>query len=148
MKKDNYGVIIHPKDFEDILSMSSSEAGDIIQNVVKTFLGREDLVKFDDRYLTRVSNEMCERTVWDKDQKDKKSKAGSQGGAPKGNSNAKKQAENNQKTSTKQAETTFNSNSNNKSNINKTLYKPNQFTNGVVPQEYNFPLLEKKLIKN
>ena len=103
MNREERGLIIHPEDFKDLLSMDALEAGHIIQNVLKTHLGMDNLVPFSDRYLKRVSSDMCGHNKRDNEQYDRKSAAGKQGGAPIGNSN-RKQAKNKQKTSKNQAE--------------------------------------------
>lgn len=78
------GMIIHPEDFDDILGMSPDEAGNVTQNAIKTFLGRDDLVSFegckDERFLSRVSRDMCSRVERDKKTYVNKAAAGSKGG--------------------------------------------------------------------
>ena len=78
------GLIIHPEDFDDLLSMSPDEAGNVTQNAVKFFLGRDDLVSFegykDERFLSRVSRDMCGRIERDKKTYANKAAAGSKGG--------------------------------------------------------------------
>ena len=115
----NHGIIIHPEDFEDLLKMDALEAGHIIQNVIKTHLGDENIVPFSDRYLIRVSKDMCDRVVRDKELYERKSRAGHLGGAPIGNSN-RKQAEIKQKSSRKQAENKQTSSPNTKYQIPNT----------------------------
>lgn len=147
MKEDNYGIIIHPKDFDDLLGMSDEECGQITKNLVNTFLGKE-IRSLDDRYLIRVSKEMCDRVLWDKGRTDQQRENGSKGGAPKGNQNARKttekQPKNNPKTTEEQAKTNLNSNSNSNSNYYK---RKNQFTD-IVTRDVDFEKLEKQLIKN
>lgn len=140
-----YGVIIYESEHDSFLSLSAEDVGNIVQNMIRTF--REEDVKTLERE-NAYSISLCKRVSADKDKVVERVVAGSKGGAPKGNKNASKNKQNNLKQPTETSKTTNNNNYNNNNNINKTLYKPNQFTNGVVPQEYNFPLLEKKLIKN
>ena len=126
MKNKNYGIIVHPEDFEDFLSnMTDEEAGAIIKNMIRTFLGEEGIQTFDDRFMSSTSRKMCGRVARDKELSEIKSRVGKMGGAPIGNENAKttkKQAENNQKTSREQAKTTPNTNTNTNTNINKKQY--------------------------
>lgn len=204
----NHGIIIHPEDFSDLLSMSAEEAGHIIQNVIKTFTDqKQDVVPFADRYLTRVSNDMCGRVVRDMELSER------QRNRALGNKNAKKtpqkRQENATKTPNKRPNTKTNTNTN--TNINKrpygecanvfltdeeykkikdegyaglieelslyieskgvkykshyavikqwanrrkkeqaekTVSKPNQFTQGVMRTEIDFSDLEKRLVKN
>jgi hypothetical protein len=140
-----YGVIIYESEHDSFLSLPAEDVGNIVQNMIRTF--REEDVKTLERE-NAYSISLCKRVSADKDKVVERVVAGSKGGAPKGNKNASKNKQNNLKQPTETSKTTNNNNYNNNNNINKTLYKPNQFTNGVVPQEYNFPLLEKKLIKN
>lgn len=118
----NHGIIIHPEDFDDLVSMDAMEAGHIVQNMIKTFRG-ESVVPFADRYLTRVSNDMCGRVLRDKELSEKRSRVGKLGGGQFGNTNAK-QAKDEQKTSKKRAKTNSNTktNTNTKTNINKRPY--------------------------
>ena len=125
----NHGIIIHPEDFEDLLKMDALEAGHIVQNMIKTFKG-ESVVPFSDRYLTRVSNDMCGRVLRDKELSERQSAKGKRGGGQFGNTNAKrtetnqKRAENEPKTSRKRTETNPNTktNTNTKTNIYKKTY--------------------------
>ena len=109
----NHGIIIHPEDFEDLLTMSAEEAGHIIKNVIKTFNG-EDVVPFADRYLTRVSNDMCGRVIRDKELSER------QRNRAIGNKNAKKTPQKRQENATKtpnnrpNTKTNTNTNTNNK----------------------------------
>ena len=125
----NHGIIIHPEDFEDLLKMDALEAGHIVQNMIKTFKG-ESVVPFSDRYLTRVSNDMCGRVLRDKELSERQSAKGKKGGGQFGNTNAKrsetsqKRAKNEPKTSQKRTETNPNTktNTNTKTNIYKKTY--------------------------
>lgn len=74
------GLIIHPEDFEDLLGMSPAEAGSITQNAIKTFLGKDDLVEFEERYLKRVSRDVCSRVERDRKTYLNKANAGRKGG--------------------------------------------------------------------
>lgn len=112
----NHGIIIHPEDFDDLVSMDAMEAGHIVQNMIKTFRG-ENVVPFADRYLTRVSNDMCGRVLRDKELSEKRSRVGKLGGGQFGNTNAK-QAKDEQKTSKKRAKTNSNTNTNTNTNTN------------------------------
>lgn len=74
------------------------------------------------------------------------SNLGKKGGAPKGNKNACKKQPKTTENNPKQAP---NLTLPNLTNINiKSVCKPNQFTEGAKGQQYDFPLLEEKLIKN
>lgn len=125
-QKKNYGVIVHREDFDEfLLNMSDSEAGAIIKNMLKTFLG-EEVQEFEERYMKSVSNNLCKRVEWDKAQSEKQSRNGSQGGGQIGNQNASKKendpktSENERKTSEERAKTNLNINikSNSNNNIN------------------------------
>jgi len=126
----NHGIIIHPEDFDDLLGMSNEECGLITKNLINTLLGN-DTEEFEDRYLIRVSKDMCGRVLRDRDLSERKSKAGKLGGGQFGNSNATKnnqetntkRAENEQKTSRKRTKTNHNTNTNTNTNTNnKRLY--------------------------
>ena len=135
----NHGIIIHPEDFSDLKSMSAEECGHIIQNMIKTFHG-ESVVPFADRYLTRVSNDMCGRVLRDKEMSERQSAKGKKGGGQFGNTNAKR-AKNEPKTSQKRTETNPNTNTNTNTNINKRLYGECQNVK-LTEDEYN-KLVEK-----
>ena len=137
----NHGIIIHPEDFNDLKSMSAEECGHIIQNMIKTFHG-ESVVPFADRYLTRVSNDMCGRVLRDKELSERQSAKGKKGGGQFGNTNAKR-AKNEPKTSQKRAKTNpnTNTNTNTNTNINKRLYGECQNVK-LTEDEYN-KLVEK-----
>ena len=137
----NHGIIIHPEDFSDLKSMSAEECGHIIQNMIKTFHG-ESVVPFADRYLTRVSNDMCGRVLRDKELSERQSAKGKKGGGQFGNTNAKR-AKNEPKTSQKRAKTNpnTNTNTNTNTNINKRLYGECQNVK-LTEDEYN-KLVEK-----
>ena len=150
-----YGVIIYEGEHDILMDMTPEQVGNVVQNMIRAFRGEEHKhLESENAY----SLSMYKRVSEDKGKIPDKVIAGSKGGAPEGNKNACKKQGKTTKNNQKQAETskdnsqtsktTYNNNYNNNNNNNKTLYKPNQFTNGVVPQEYNFPLLEKKLIKN
>ena len=107
----NHGIIIHPEDFEDLLTMSAEEAGHIIQNVIKTFNG-DDVVPFADRYLTRVSNDMCGRVIRDKELSER------QRNRALGNQNAKKTPQKRQENAEKTPNNCPNTKTNTKTNTN------------------------------
>lgn len=111
----NHGIIIHPEDFDDLLSMSAEEAGHIIKNVIKTFKG-ESVVPFADRYLTRVSNDMCGRVVRDMQLSER------QRNRAIGNKNATKTPQKRQANATKTPNKRPNTNTNTNTNINKKTY--------------------------
>lgn len=109
----NHGIIIHPEDFSDLLSMSAEEAGHIIQNVIKTFNDQtQDIVPFSDRYLTRVSNDMCGRVVRDKELSER------QRNRALGNKNATKTPDERHKNATKTPNKRPNTNTNTNTNTN------------------------------
>lgn len=115
----NYGLIVHPEDFEEILlRMTNEEAGVLFKCMIKTFKGEEIDVP-NDRYLGFCVSKICGRVEREVNVSKSRSEAGSKGGAPVGNDNANKQ-----KTSKKQAKTSSNiTNIPNITNItNKRLY--------------------------
>lgn len=115
----NHGIIIHPEDFSDLLSMSAEEAGHIIQNVIKTFTDqKQDVMTFSDRYLTRVSNDMCGRVERDMDLSERQRQRAL------GNKNAKKTPDERQKNATKTPNKRPNTKTktNTNTNINKKTY--------------------------
>jgi hypothetical protein len=144
-----YGVIIYESEHDGFMSMSDENVGKIVKNMIRAFKGEEFIPQ---EHENAYSLSLYNRVATDRDKIVEKVVAGSKGGAPKGNKNASKNKQNNHPKQAKQptetTKTTYNNNYNTNNNINKTLYKPNQFTNGVEPQQYNFLLLEKKLIKN
>lgn len=137
----NHGIIIHPEDFNDLKSMSAEECGHIIQNMIKTFHG-ESVVPFADRYLTRVSNDMCGRVLRDKEMSERQSRNGSKGGAKEGhpNYNKPKLSQSLPKVKPKLNPNT-NTNTNTNTNINKRLYGECQNVK-LTEDEYN-KLVEK-----
>ena len=137
----NHGIIIHPEDFNDLKSMSAEECGHIIQNMIKTFHG-ESVVPFADRYLTRVSNDMCGRVIRDKEMSERQSRNGSKGGAKEGhpNYNKPKLSQSLPKVKPKLNPNT-NTNTNTNTNINKRLYGECQNVK-LTEDEYN-KLVEK-----
>lgn len=132
----NHGIIIHPEDFNDLKSMSAEECGHIIQNMIKTFHG-ESVVPFADRYLTRVSNDMCGRVLRDKEMSERQSRNGSKGGAKEGhpNYNKPKLSQSLPKVKPKLNPNT-NTNTNTNTNINKRLYGECQNVK-LTEDEYN-----------
>ena len=150
-----YGVIIYESEHDILMDMSPEQVGNIVQNMIRAFKGEEHKhLESENAY----SLSMYKRVSEDRNKIPDKVIAGAKGGAPKGNHNAcKKQGEtskNNQKqaeTTNEQAKTsktTYKDKDKDKDNNNKTLYKANQFTAGVLVQDYNFSELEKELIKN
>lgn len=126
----NYGLIVHPEDFDEILlRMTNEEAGVLFKCMIKTFKG-EEIDAPNDRYLGFCVSKICGRVEREVNVSKSRSEAGSKGGAPVGNDNAnkqktsKKQANDKQKTSKIQAKTSSNNtNITNITNItNKRLY--------------------------
>lgn len=94
----NYGLIVHPEDFDEILlRMTNEEAGVLFKCMIKTFKG-EEIDAPNDRYLGFCVSKICGRVEREVNVSKSRSEAGSKGGAPVGNDNANKQ-----KTSKKQA---------------------------------------------
>lgn len=127
-RKDNYGVIIHPEDFDEILNvMSPEEAGHIIKNMIRAFKG-DELEVFEERYLNLATNKLCGRVIREKHVSDLRAIAGAnggkKGGAPKGNQNAtKNKAKTNQNQSKNKAKQSSNTNTNTNTNTNiKNIY--------------------------
>ena len=135
----NHGIIIHPEDFNDLKSMSAEECGHIIQNMIKTFHG-ESVVPFADRYLTRVSNDMCGRVLRDKEMSERQSRNGSKGGAKEGHPNYNK-PKLSQSLPKVKPKLNPNTNTNTNTNINKRLYGECQNVK-LTEDEYN-KLVEK-----
>ena len=138
----NHGIIIHPEDFNDLKSMSAEECGHIIQNMIKTFHG-ESVVPFTDRYLTRVSNDMCGRVLRDKEMSERQSRNGSKGGAKEGHPNYNK-PKLSQSLPKVKPKLNPNTNTNTNTNINKRLYGECQNVK-LTEDEYN-KLVEKNYI--
>ena len=130
----NHGIIIHPEDFNDLKSMSAEECGHIIQNMIKTFHG-ESVVPFADRYLTRVSNDMCGRVLRDKEMSERQSRNGSKGGAKEGHPNYNK-PKLSQSLPKVKPKLNPNTNTNTNTNINKRLYGECQNVK-LTEDEYN-----------
>lgn len=147
-----YGVIIYEEEHNSFLNMSDEDAGKILKNMIRVFQGNqpEKLEGFKQMY----SDSLCNRVAVDKRKADADYTNGKKGGAPIGNQNArknKKQPPVDLKTTPLYFENNPNSNNNSNSNNNnniKTVYKPNQFTAGVLMQDYNFIELERKKVKN
>lgn len=111
---DNFGLIVHPEDFDEILNqMSDAEAGLLFKSMIRTFKGEKIDIP-DDRYLGFCVKKICGRVERETDISKKRSMSGKKGGAPVGNDNAskqnsnKKQAKNKQISSKKQAKTNSN----------------------------------------
>jgi len=137
-----YGVIIYEEEHNSFLNMSDEDAGKILKNMIRVFQGNqpEKLEGFKQMYV-------------DKRKADADYTNGKKGGAPIGNQNARKNKKQPPvvfKTTPLCFENNPNSNNNSNSNNNniKTVYKPNQFTAGVLMQDYNFIELERKKVKN
>lgn len=140
-----YGVIIYESEHDSFLSLPPEDVGNIVQNMIRTFRGEEvETLERENAY----SISLCKRVNTDKDKVVERVTAGSKGGAPKGNKNASKNKQNNLKQPTETSKTTNNNNYNNNNNNNKTLYKPNQFTAGMLVQKYDFKELEERKVKN
>ena len=145
-----YGVIIYEEEHNSFLNMSDEDAGKILKNMIRVFQGGqpEKLDGFKQMY----SDSLCNRVAADKKKADEDYSNGKKGGAPRGNQNAKKNKKQppvDSKTTPLCLENNPNNNSNNNSNNNnKTLYKPNQFTAGMLVQKYDFKELEKRMVKN
>ena len=134
----NHGIIIHPEDFSDLLSMSAEEAGHIIQNVIKTFNDQtQDTVPFSDRYLTRVSNDMCGRVVRDKELSER------QRNRALGNKNATKTPDEHHKNATKTPNKRPNTKTNTNTNINKKTY--GECANVYLTDEEHFKIVNDGL---
>ena len=142
---ENYGVIIHPDNFEDIMNMTDEECGKVVHNMIRAFIG-QDIEVFNDRFLDFVSGTYCGRVKRDKERSDRASINGKKGGGQKGNTNAKR-AKNEQETSEKRAKTNSNTNTNTNTN-NIYTKKTNTFVNGCTKSDIDFDSLEIKVVKN
>ena len=121
---ENYGVILHPDNFDDIMRMTDEECGKVVHNMIKAFMG-QDIEVFGDRFLDFVSDTYCGRVRRDKERSDRASRNGQKGGGQFGNSNSKR-AKNEQETSEKRAKTNSNTNTNTNTNIKYSYYYENQ----------------------
>ena len=142
-----YGVIIYESEHDILMSMADEDAGKIVKNMIRAFKGEEtETLERENAY----SISLCKRVRADKDKIVEKVVAGSRGGAPKGNKNASKNKQKQTETSKTTSETskTTNNNNYNYNNNNKTLYKSNQFTAGMLIQDYNFKELEERRVRN
>jgi uncharacterized protein YjcR len=74
-----YGVIIHEEDHEEFLDMSDSEVGEIVKNMIRTFMG---VPTVDTTSNKRYARALCLKVAKDNEK--------GRAGAPKGNQNAKK----------------------------------------------------------
>ena len=146
-----YGVIIYESEHDGFMSMPDEDLGKIVKNMIRAFRGEEFQPQ---EHENAYSLSMYNRVAGDRDKIVEKVVAGSKGGAPKGNKNASKNKQNNQPKQAKQpnetTKTTYNNNNNYNynNNNNKTLYKSNQFTAGMLIQDYNFKELEERRVRN
>jgi hypothetical protein len=140
-----YGVIVYESEHESFLSLPPEDVGNIVQNMIRTF--RDEEVKTLAKE-NAYSISLCKRVSADKDKVVERVVAGSRGGAPKGNKNASKNKQNNQKQPTETSKTTNNNNYNNNNNNNNIGFKPNAFTSGCPKSDIDFEEIERKLIKN
>jgi hypothetical protein len=143
-------------DFEEALSnMPYESVGRLFMALMKFAKGdNPEPCLSDDALAKTLFPVMKQHIIRNEEYRQAMSNLGKKGGAPKGNQNAKKTSENNLKQPTlvskqpenkqKQAPNLTIPNQNN----NKSVYKANQFTAGVLVQDYNFSELEKELIKN
>ena len=92
MSGKNYGVIIHPDRFDDLLGASPDVCGKVVQNMIRVFMG-EDRTQHDESYTDLLSKIMCERVEYDKNLSERNSRNGSRGGGQFGNTNAEKTSE-------------------------------------------------------
>ena len=118
-----YGVIIYEDEHQNFLNLSPEDAGNVIQNMIRTFQGQE--TKELDGVLNCYSISLCNRVSADKKRANIARENGSKGGAPKGNQNAKtskKQPKSSNRLNQKQPKTNYNYNSNYNSNNNKDIY--------------------------
>lgn len=135
-----YGVIIYEDEHDNFLTLSDEDAGRLIKNMIRTFKG-EEVVSFGG-IIDCYSSSLCKRVEKDKAKADRGKENGLKGGAPVGNTNAKKTTENNPKTTEKQPKNNLkttekqpktnnnynynnNYNKNNNNNSNKNLNKNN-----------------------
>ena len=98
----NHGIILHEEYRERMKKFSPERLGLLIQNLFKVDDGEEPISFPDDEALDVFSEIICARLERDLSKSDKQRANGSRGGAPVGNSNAKKTTQNNPKTTQKQ----------------------------------------------
>ena len=83
--RDNYGVIIHPEDFEDFLQkMTDEEAGIVCKNMIRVFIG-EPTQMVNERYVDVMTSKLCGRVAREKQTSENRSIAGALGGKAKAN---------------------------------------------------------------
>ena len=144
----NYGFIVHPENHDDLMNMTSEETGNIIKNMIRAFRG-EPPIRFDDRFMDYVSDDLCGRVLRDKELSERQSKRRS--GKTKNNqseTNNNQKEPNNNQTRTKTNPNT-NTNTNTNTNINNNIgFKPNAFTSGCPKSDIDFEEIERNLIKN
>ena len=97
-----HGIILHEEYRERMKKFSPERLGTLVQNMFLVDDGEEPLSFPDDEALDVLSEVVCARLKRDIAQSDRQRRNGSKGGAPKGNQNAKKQAEDKPKTTQKQ----------------------------------------------
>ena len=87
--KDNYGVIIHPEDFDDFLNqMTNEEAGIVCKNMIRVFQG-ESMNIVNERYVDVMTKKLCGRVQREREISESRSLAGSLGGKAKANGKQK-----------------------------------------------------------
>jgi hypothetical protein len=82
-----YGVIIYENQHDILMDMTPEQVGNVVQNMIRAFRGEEHK-HLDSENAYSLS--MYQRVSEDKGKIPDKVIAGSKGGAPKGNKNAKK----------------------------------------------------------
>lgn len=143
-----HGIILHEEYRDRMWKLSDEDLGKLVKNMFRIDAGEEP-EPFGNEYLDFFSETVCGRVGRDIALSETKSRVGKLGGAPKGNQNAKKQAENNQKTTKKQPKTTPNTNTNNQLPINNIYRKKtNSFVDGCTKSDIDFENLEIKVVKN
>ena len=139
----NYGFIIHPEDHQALMDMTPMEAGNVIQNMIRVFRGAEPM-KFDDRFLDYVSDDLCGRVLRDKELSERQSK--NRSGKTKNNQTITKNNQKEPNDNQTKTKTNPNTNTNTNTNINNNIgFKPNAFTSGCTSTDYDFEELEKNL---
>ena len=129
-------ITIHEEDYDRLRQMSREDAGLILHNLLHTLYGEPVEVK-GDAYIDYFSENACAKMMRFAELSETRSKLGSKGGKSKTEANVK------QKSSKDEANVKPNTNTN-----NKTLYKSNQFTAGMLIQDYNFKELEERRVRN
>lgn len=98
----DYGLIIHPEDFDEILNvMTPEEAGEIFKNLIRAFKG-DELKVFEDRYMNLASDKLCGRVIREKELSSQRAIAGAIGGSKSKPKAKSKQIESKDKANGKQ----------------------------------------------